>query len=91
MHWSDASVVVVAGIAGVMILSLMFWSGHVLLNLLGDETPLTPVSIHFNDQAAPEDSVRLQVPDGQERLATKLERDDVSRVLAGPAITTAES
>lgn len=79
MEWGGWLAVVIAGVAGLLIISLLYWSGHALLNLLGDVTP--PKSVLFQttaDRPSAEQPAYLSVPAGQERLATQAERDDVN-------------
>jgi hypothetical protein len=63
MDWSSAPAVLIAGILGLLMLSLAFWAGQALLNFLESDGPLREAERY--------------VPDGQERLATSLEINDV--------------
>lgn len=79
MDWSGGLAVVIAGVAGLLIVSFLYWSGHAFLNWLGDETLPKSELLHSpTDQPALEQAVYLSVPAGQERLATQIERDDVN-------------
>jgi hypothetical protein len=79
MEWSGWLAVVIAGVAGLLIISLLYWSGHALLNRLGDVTPPKSAILQSPaDRPSAEQPAYISVPAGQERLATQAERDDVN-------------
>ena len=78
MDWSGTLGIIIAGVAGLFAISLMFWIGHALLKQLEADTPQEPLIHSMVNQPAHEDPDCLPVPDGEERLATQSERDDVN-------------
>lgn len=84
MDWNGAAGFVIAGAAGLFAISLMFWSGHVLLAGLGnDALPESMLAQHPVEQPAHEGLIYSPVLAGQERLATQPERDDVNGTIKG--------
>jgi len=90
MVWSDTPGVIIVGAAGLFIISLIFFIGQSVLAWLGDEIPPDFKPAHgAANKPAREQPAHLPVPAGQERLATQLERDGVSRAIEGSRATPA--
>jgi hypothetical protein len=79
MEWGGGLAVVTAGVAGILIISLLYWSGHAMLNWLGDVASPESEFLHSRaEQPSHEQPAYISVPAGQERLATQAERDAVN-------------
>lgn len=86
MDWSGQIGSLIALASGVLILSLMFWGGQMVMNFLGDDTPASARPAR-NSEAELHNHHWLSgahVRYGHERLATQLERDDVDRIAGEP-------
>jgi len=83
MNWGGYLEFVIAGGVGILGITLIYFGGHIIMNLLGDDTTVqksgpeqseSGQSLHPLPDCAP-------VPIGEERLATRLERDAVNEMV----------
>ncbi len=79
MNQGGALEFVIAGVAGLLIISLMFWIGHALLGWLEHETLPESESLRGKpEQSVLENPAGLPIEAGQRRLATQSEHNDIN-------------
>jgi hypothetical protein len=83
MNWSGYLEVVIAGGVGILGITLFFYGGHIIMSLLGDDTTVQksgPVQSEPSQPLHPlPDCAPVTI--GEERLATRLERDAVNEMV----------
>ena len=79
MDWSGIPGAIVMAVSASALISLLFWFGHALLNLLGDDIPLGRRGSTGDDlaEAVSPGPDRTSLPESRERLATQEERRKV--------------
>ncbi|MCI0487362.1 MAG: hypothetical protein L0229_12275 [Blastocatellia bacterium] len=98
MDWNGTPGIMIAGVTGLFIISLMSRIEHALLKRFENDTPLRLASLTDAEKGGRRDAanplpaspVCLPVPDGEERLATQAERDDVNESIERSKSTPAE-
>jgi hypothetical protein len=86
MDWSGIPGAIVVGVSSLALISLLFWSGHAVLNFLGDDIPVRRRSSIGNDVVGPVSLGPDPKPllEGVERLATQEEREEVNEIIGKP-------
>jgi len=83
MDWSGIPGAIVMGASALALISLLFWFGHAVLNLLGDDIPLGRHSSTGDDLAEPVSPGPDPKPslERAEGLATQEEREEVNELV----------
>jgi hypothetical protein len=86
MDWNGVPGAIILGLSALALISLLFWSGHAVLNLLGDDIPLGRHSSTGDDLAEPVSPGPDPKPSLErgEGLATQEEREDVNEIVGKP-------
>ncbi len=88
MQWSSILQMTIIG-GGLFIVWSTFRMRRTLVNYLGMKAWLRPAPLFvMAGQAEPENAISQPVPDGQERLATQIERDDINEKIAREQLTS---
>jgi|SRR5262245_12160435 len=86
MDWNGVPGTIVVGLSALALISLLFWSGHAVLNFLSDDIPVRRRSSIGNDVVGPVSPRPDPKPllERGERLATQEEREAVNEIVGKP-------